>query len=135
MTRWRPYPEYRDSSVDWLGEIPAHWTIVRLKRTITNCQNGIWGDAPEGEENDIICVRVADFDRVKRCVADKDLTIRSVPPDKREGRLLRPGDLLLEKSGGGDKQPVGTVVLFDLDVPAVCSNFIARMPWTLDNWK
>jgi type I restriction enzyme S subunit len=36
--------------------------------------------------------------------------------------------LLLEKSGGGDVQPVGRVVLFDLDVPAVCSNFVARMP-------
>ena len=37
------------------------------------------------------------------------------------------GDLLLEKSGGGDAQPVGVVVLYDYDVEAVCSNFIARL--------
>ena len=42
--------------------------------------------------------------------------------------MLSRGDLLLEKSGGGDLQPVGAVVLFELDIPAVCSNFIARMP-------
>ena len=23
--RFRRYPDYRDSGVEWLGEIPAHW--------------------------------------------------------------------------------------------------------------
>ncbi|MDP4270833.1 MAG: restriction endonuclease subunit S [Bacteroidota bacterium] len=26
------YPEYKDSGVEWLGEIPSHWEIVKLKR-------------------------------------------------------------------------------------------------------
>jgi type I restriction enzyme S subunit len=26
-----PYPEYKDSDVEWLGEVPAHWGAVRLK--------------------------------------------------------------------------------------------------------
>ena len=34
----------------------------------------------------------------------------------------------MEKSGGGDQQPVGVVVLFDHEIAAVCSNFTARMP-------
>lgn len=29
--RFRPYPEYKDSGVEWLGEIPAHWEVKRLK--------------------------------------------------------------------------------------------------------
>ena len=29
--RWRTYPDYKDSGVEWLGEIPAHWQIKRLK--------------------------------------------------------------------------------------------------------
>ena len=29
--RFRPYPEYRDSGVEWLGEIPTHWEVKRLK--------------------------------------------------------------------------------------------------------
>jgi type I restriction enzyme, S subunit len=28
----RPYPEYKDSGVDWLGDIPAHWSIEKVKR-------------------------------------------------------------------------------------------------------
>lgn len=27
------YPEYKDSGVAWLGEVPAHWEIARLKRS------------------------------------------------------------------------------------------------------
>ena len=29
--RFRPYPEYRDSGVEWLGQVPAHWSVKRLK--------------------------------------------------------------------------------------------------------
>ena len=38
--RFRRYPDYRDSGVEWLGEIPAHWE-VRL-RTVNGCQNGVY---------------------------------------------------------------------------------------------
>ncbi len=46
---------------------------------------------------------------------------------ERRGRVLQAGDLLLEKSGGGEKSPVGFVVLYDRAEPAVCSNFVARV--------
>ena len=29
--RWKPYPEYKDSGVEWLGEIPEHWELKRAK--------------------------------------------------------------------------------------------------------
>lgn len=29
--RFKPYREYRDSGVEWLGEIPAHWELKRLR--------------------------------------------------------------------------------------------------------
>lgn len=28
--RFEPYPGYRDSGVEWLGEVPEHWSIPRL---------------------------------------------------------------------------------------------------------
>ena len=34
------YDTYKDSGVQWLGEIPGHWECVRLKN-IGNCQNGV----------------------------------------------------------------------------------------------
>ncbi len=122
-----PYPEYRDSGVEWLGEIPAHWEVGRLKKTVSECQNGVWGEDPDGT-NDIACIRVADFDRDTFSVDLSSLTLRRVDPRALSTHRLGRGDLLLEKSGGGERQPVGSVVIFADDLPAVCSNFIARMP-------
>ena len=31
----KPYDEYKDSGVSWLGKVPAHWQIVRSKRLFT----------------------------------------------------------------------------------------------------
>jgi len=128
-TRYRPYPEYKDSGVEWLGRIPAHWEIRRLGSTVASSQNGLWGDEAQGDENDIVCVRVADFNRQRLvvCEPEEGFTIRNVTGARRSGRVLQRDDLLLEKSGGGEKQLVGAVVRFQFPGPAVCSNFIARV--------
>ncbi|WP_354635621.1 restriction endonuclease subunit S [Planktothricoides raciborskii] len=31
MKNWQRYPEYKDSGVEWLGEIPKHWEVKKLK--------------------------------------------------------------------------------------------------------
>jgi len=54
-------------------------------------------------------------------------TLRNIPKSEQKGRVVKKGDLLLEKSGGGELQPVGFVVRFDHDIAAVCSNFVARL--------
>ena len=121
------YPNYKDSGVEWLGEVPGHWKVDRLKRSTVSAKNGIWGDEAQQNENDIPCVRVADFDRQGLRVELFEPTIRNVIEKERVGRVLTQGDLLLEKSGGGETQPVGCVVLYDDPRPAVCSNFVARV--------
>ena len=125
--RFRPYPKYRDTGIEWLGEIPADWEVRRLGATVTACQNGVWGEEAD-EVHDLICVRVADFDRTQFRVRLDEPTMRSIDPRIAQTRKLEEADLLLEKSGGGDKQPVGAVVMYDHREQAVCSNFIARMP-------
>jgi type I restriction enzyme S subunit len=29
--KWKPYPAYKPSGVDWLGDVPVHWELRRLK--------------------------------------------------------------------------------------------------------
>ena len=121
-----PNVKMKDSGVEWLGEVPEHWEVKRIKFAIATSRNGIWGDDPTGND-DTPCVRVADFNRDTLRVNAEIPTLRSISEKDRCGRLLRQGNLLLEKSGGGDKQPVGQVVLYDRDSDAVCSNFIAKI--------
>lgn len=118
--------EMKDSRVDWIGVVPSSWEVKQLKWSVLDCSNGIWGNDPDGVL-DIIVVRVADFDRHHREVSLDRPTLRSIDKSARAGRLLKRGDLLIEKSGGGDNQPVGMVVTYEYDELAVCSNFVAKM--------
>ena len=31
MSHYKPYPAYKDSGVEWLGRVPEHWELRRLK--------------------------------------------------------------------------------------------------------
>lgn len=31
MSGFKPYPAYKDSRVEWLGEVPEHWILHKLK--------------------------------------------------------------------------------------------------------
>ena len=46
--RYKPYPKYKDSGVEWLGEIPGHWGVKRLKH-LTEFTTG-W-TPPTGRED------------------------------------------------------------------------------------
>lgn len=124
---FKAYDEYKDSGVEWLGKVPAHWPVSRLKNSTVSCQNGVWGDDPQDDINDVICVRVADFDRSSMTVDISNPTYRNIRDSDLESRLVEKGDLLLEKSGGGEKQPVGFVCLYEHEAKAICANFIARI--------
>jgi type I restriction enzyme S subunit len=122
----QPYQAYKPSGVEWLGDVPKNWEVQRLRDSINCCVNGVWGQEPD-EIHNVACIRVADFDYAGLTVGARNPTIRAVLPSQRNNRVLAVGDLLIEKSGGGDQQPVGRVVRFRGDGDAVCSNFIARM--------
>lgn len=127
ITKLKPYPAYKDSGVEWLDKVPEHWEVRRLRASVTGCINGMWGNEPNGID-DIICVRVADFDRTRLRVRMDQPTLRAIKANDRHPRLLKPGDLLLEKSGEEIYTLSESLVLYDHSKSAVCSNFIARMP-------
>ena len=120
------YASYKASGVAWLGDVPSHWVGKRLRDCVEGCSNGVWGDESDGGDDDIPVIRVADFDRESRQVVEYE-TVRKVDCSQRESRALIPGDMLIEKSGGGEQQPVGMVVSYFGPEGAVCSNFVARM--------
>lgn len=117
----------RSTGIRWIGEIPTGWSVQRLRTVVVSARNGLWGDEPSGGEDDVRVVRVADFDRPAWRTHERDRTMRKLTRPERAGRTLAKGDLLLEKSGGTDRSPVGYVVQYDQEEPAVCSNFVARM--------
>lgn len=88
---------------------------------------GVWGSAPGEDECDVDVLRVTEL-RARGRLDSATSARRSVTQKVLTSRHLEPGDLLLEKSGGGPKQPVGRVGLVgELRGPSVCSNFMQLM--------
>lgn len=118
----------KDSGIEWIGEIPEGWEVHRMKSCISQRDGGAWGDEATGETGDCICLRIADFDYEHfRFTDSNNLTIRHYASPIIKKLLLQKNDILIEKSGGGEKTPVGRTVLFDKEYPALFANFMDRL--------
>ena len=120
----------RDSGIAWIGEIPEEWETLRMKNCIQSRTSGAWGNDVQSNDGDIICLRIADFDYsrfVFKDTPEDELTKRNYDKETIEKLKLLKGDILIEKSGGGEKTPVGRTVVFDKSYPALYANFMDRL--------
>ena len=118
----------KNSGIEWIGEIPEDWEVSRVKNFLSERTGGAWGDEKKNNANDIICLRIADFDYSRfKFNNSTELTIRNYNTDIIEKLLLRKDDILVEKSGGGDKTPVGRAVIFEKTYKALFANFMDRL--------
>lgn len=100
---------------------------VPFKRSLVNRNGGMWGSEPGSDEFDVLCIRVADFDYENLKTKASASTVRSITEKQLQKNQLHDGDILLEKSGGGEKTPVGRAVYYSGNDDAICSNFIERL--------
>ena len=98
----------QDSGIEWVGEIPAHWSVKRLK-FVANVQTGVAkGRNLEGKETiEVPYLRVAN---VQSGFVDlSDVAMILIGRDEIERYLLRTGDILMTEGGDYDKLGRGTV--------------------------
>ena len=117
-----------DEFVSAFGTCLIDWPVDRLRDHLGQIVGGDWGDDPAAHDEglEIPVIRVADIDGVDINV--ESLTIRRLKDSKLPGRLIRENSLVIEKSGGGEKQLVGRAVLGrNIRFDAICSNFMAKV--------
>ena len=97
-----PSVPMKDSGVEWLGEVPAHWAVVRLKR-VAHVQTGV----AKGKDNtgrktlEVPYMRVAN---VQDGYLDlEDVATIDMPEDDLARYLLECGDVLMNEGGDFDK--------------------------------
>lgn len=104
------------------SKFKGKWKTEKIKHLVKSIESGVWGENSLENSDDIKCLRVADFDYENLSFSEVE-TIRN-NPDLSKKKILQQGDILVEKSGGGEKTPVGRAVLFDSSEKMVCANFI-----------
>lgn len=91
-------------------ELPRNWVWKRLGE-LGSTINGLWKGAKKPFIN-VAVIRAANFTRDCELKLENLVNI-DVETAKYEKRKLLPGDIIIERSGGGENQPVGRAVLFD----------------------
>jgi type I restriction enzyme, S subunit len=92
---FRAYRAYRDSGVEWLGAIPASWSVAVLKRDLQFLTSGSRGWAAHYSDDGAIFIRIGNLTRDRLEVDLSDVQRVAVPPGA-EGERTRviAGDLL-----------------------------------------
>jgi type I restriction enzyme, S subunit len=105
----------------------TEWSATPISALLATSFAGEWGAEPDGGPTEATVLRGADFTSSGRFGPGAGV-VRAIPSGKLRKLALRPGDILLEKSGGGPDQPVGRVSLYDGGAgTAVSSNFLQTL--------
>ncbi|MCC6639708.1 MAG: restriction endonuclease subunit S [Deltaproteobacteria bacterium] len=89
--RYKAYPSYKDSGVEWLGEIPAGWEVKRLKHLASLNPESLMEDTDPTFE--MVYIDIGGVDSLGRIVKREQLTFASAP--SRARRLVRDGDVIV----------------------------------------
>lgn len=91
------YPKYKDSGIQWLGDVPEHWDVKRLRRILKEPLKYGANESAEGNDNELPrYVRITDISEQGDLRPE---TFRSLPLEKAMPYLLKEGDLLFARSG------------------------------------
>ena len=112
-----PYPRYRDSGVEWLGEVPEHWDLRQLG-LIGSLFKGSGGTKEDEVDDGVPCVRYGDiytqheyFIRETRADITEESAAKYTP--------IRYGDILFAGSGETIDE-IGKSAVNLIDGPAYC---------------
>ncbi len=123
------YPAYKDSGVEWLGEVPEHWPVMRLGQ-IGRLSKGNGGTKQDESDSGVPCVRYGDlytthnhFIRETRSFVSEESAVRYTP--------IQYGDALLAASGETIEE-IGKSAVNLMHPPACCGGDVIVFRPTLD---
>jgi type I restriction enzyme S subunit len=94
------YPKYKDSGVEWLGEVPEHWQAISLKRLTKKIGSGITprGGSEVYASDGVLFLRSQNvYDEGLRL--DEAVFISPEIDEEMSNTRVQPGDILLNVTG------------------------------------
>lgn len=117
LRRFNRYPDYKESEVEWLRQIPAHWQVRKLKNIASVQLSNVDKKSLEGEEPVRLCNYV-DVYYNERITPDLDFMPATATPEQIRRFSLRGGDVLITKDSES---------WTDIAVPAVVTEDLPRV--------
>ena len=89
--KYQAYPEYKDSGVEWLGDVPEHWSARQLKFLCT-CNDEVLPDSISADY-EIEYVDIGSVSANEGITRTESLVFGSAP--SRARRIVRDGDVIV----------------------------------------
>lgn len=114
------YEEYKDSGVEWIGEVPSHWEVKPIKRT-GSFENGLtYSPTDICEGNGVLVLRSSNIQNDKLSFED-NVYVTKCP----SSLMVRPGDIII-CSRNGSASLVGKCAMVEEDINASYGAFMMR---------
>ncbi|EOD5218648.1 TPA: restriction endonuclease subunit S [Enterobacter hormaechei subsp. xiangfangensis] len=91
MAKYKAYPEYKDSGVEWLGRVPKHWSAKSLKFLCTFNDQVISESA--GHDYEIEYVDIGSVNSSQGITKTETMLLSKAP--SRARRLVKDGDVII----------------------------------------
>ena len=120
----QPYPAYKDSGVEWLGEVPAHWEVPRVKQA-TQVMRGKFTHRPRNDPalygGSYPFVQTGDVARAEKSIRAYSQTLNET--GRAVSRVFPAGTLVMAIAAN-----IGDVAVLDFDAcfPDSVVGFVPR---------
>ena len=116
MSKFKRYERYKDSGVEWIGEIPEHWGVKPLKRVFKIINGGTPSSSEESYWNgEIVWVTPNDLSKLtEACIVDSERKITQDGLHNCSARIVPKGSIVIST-----RAPIGYVAI--AGVP-LCTN-------------
>jgi len=121
ISNLRPYPAYKDSGVPWLGQVPAHWEVRRLRYIVEMRVSNVDKHSMEGEEPVRLCNYV-DVYKHERIRANMEFMKATASVEEIERFRLEQGDVLITKDSEA-WDDIGVPALIESSAPDLISGY------------
>jgi len=89
--KYKKYPAYKDSGVEWLGKVPAHWATLPIKHIASSNDDVLTEETADDFE--IEYVEISGVDEVKGIFSTDAHQFKNAP--SRARRRVRDGDVII----------------------------------------
>jgi type I restriction enzyme, S subunit len=103
------YPRYKNSNIEWIGEVPAHWRVASL-RWYASIQGGVAKGKNYNAETPVVDLPYLRVANVQDGFCDlSSVSTVTVAVSEVDRYRLHPGDVLMNEGGDNDKLGRGAV--------------------------
>ena len=125
MSHYKPYPAYKDSGVEWIGPVPKHWKVKRLRHIATFANSNVDKKSYDGQQPVKLCnytdVYYNEF--ITNSLPFMDATASD---SEISAFSLKKGDVLITKDSE-DPSDIGIPALVSEDMPGVICGYHLTM--------